>query len=176
MAPNTLVTTIWEIFPTTIPTTPTIRLRGDRKNTRPPYSPIRLGVKTAKVSPQKTDSMARHTEIRSTITNNRRHFTTSSPQFTNISRSTLPKQTHKTPTSAPFMRFMKFSRSELCANFLKMNQKANITKVALMQNERNFLCWIVNIMHLLSANMLIIVVCWQKKRSGLLWASIPVPL
>lgn len=84
--PRTFVTTICPTAPTAIEITPIIRLRGERKKTLPPYSPIRFGVKTAHVRPQKTDSTARHVLIFSTSRTRYFHFNASRNQFNNIKR------------------------------------------------------------------------------------------
>lgn len=87
MDPKTLVMTICPIAPTIIDITPMTRLRGERKKTRPPYSPIRFGVKTAQVSPQKTDSTALQVLILSTPRSKYFHFNASRNQFNNIKRN-----------------------------------------------------------------------------------------
>lgn len=65
--PSTQLITSCENKPTNMATTPMILLLGERKNTLPPYSPIRFGVNTAHVNPQNTDSTAFHTLISSTF-------------------------------------------------------------------------------------------------------------
>ena len=89
IAPKILVSTIWPILPTAIATTPMILRFGDRKNTLPPYSPILLGVNTAQVSPQNTDSTARHRLMFSTLRTSLLHLTASRPQLTSISKTTM---------------------------------------------------------------------------------------
>lgn len=63
LEPKTLVITFWPKPPTAIANTPCTRFLMGKNITLPPYSPIRLGVKTAQVKPQKTDSIARHIDI-----------------------------------------------------------------------------------------------------------------
>jgi hypothetical protein len=87
--PNTLVKTICPMFPTAMATTPITLRFGDRKNTRPPYSPNLFGVKTAQVKPQKTDSMDFHKLISSTLLIRRFHLKASKPQLTNIKENTI---------------------------------------------------------------------------------------
>ena len=82
--PSTLVRTIWPIVPTVITTAPLIRLFGERENTLPPNSPIRFGVKTAHVKPQKTDSTAFHVVITSIFWTRNFHLRASRNQFRNI--------------------------------------------------------------------------------------------
>ncbi len=90
IAPNTFVKTNCAILPTNIATTPIIRRLGERKKTRPPYSPIRLGVKTAQVKPQNTDSIDRHKDIRSTWAISCFHFTASTTQLHKPNITTPP--------------------------------------------------------------------------------------
>lgn len=94
MAPNIFVSTNCPIFPTAIATTPAILLFGERKNTRPPYSPILFGVNTAHVKPQKTDSVANHKSILSTVLTSFFHFKASIPQLININNVTILKMIH----------------------------------------------------------------------------------
>ncbi len=88
MDPKMFVSTIWPILPTAIATAPIIRRLGERKNTLPPYSPIRFGVNTAQVKPQKTDSIDFQRLIRSIGSTKRLHLMASRPQFKNISMMT----------------------------------------------------------------------------------------
>lgn len=88
IAPKTFVKTNCPMLPTAMATTPVILLFGLKKKTLPPYSPKRLGVKTAQVKPQKTDSIASHKLIGSTGFIKRFHFTASKPQFKNMSKTT----------------------------------------------------------------------------------------
>src|SRR5476649_2143962 len=67
---------------------PWIRLRLGKNMTRPPYSPMRLGVKIAQVNPQNTDSIAFHTDMGDNNLVKRHHFNDSSTQFTNINTTT----------------------------------------------------------------------------------------
>src|SRR5665213_1741256 len=67
---------------------PWMRLRLGKNMTRPPYSPMRLGVKMAQVSPQNTHSIAFHTDMGDNTLVRRHHFKDSSTQFTNISNTT----------------------------------------------------------------------------------------
>ncbi|MDB5120970.1 MAG: hypothetical protein JWN56_2188 [Sphingobacteriales bacterium] len=86
MAPKIFVITIWPIEPTAIAITPNTLFLGDKKNTLPPYSPIRFGVKTAHVNPQKTDSMDFHKLMRSIFLSRYFHFTASIVQLTSINK------------------------------------------------------------------------------------------
>lgn len=87
-APKTFVMTIWPTAPTAIAVMPKIRLRGARKKTLPPYSPIRLGVKTAIVSPQNTDCTAFQTLILCIGLTRNFHFNASKNQLRSINRNT----------------------------------------------------------------------------------------
>src|SRR5690606_13219293 len=83
--PTTLVITICEMAPINIPITPKTLFLDLRKNTRPPYSPIRLGVKTAQDNPENTDSIAFLNPIGSKWLHINFHLSASVNQFINIS-------------------------------------------------------------------------------------------
>src|SRR5690606_39211966 len=88
-APNALVNTNCANNPTPIAMAPLARLRGFNSSTRPPYSPILLGVNIAQVRPQKTDLMATHQLIFSIRSLRYFHLTTSKAQFMNIITTTI---------------------------------------------------------------------------------------
>ena len=118
IAPKTFVKTNWPMLPTPIATTPTILRFGERKNTLPPYSPKRFGVKTAHVNPQKTDSMASHKLIGSIDLINRCHFTASNPQFNNIKTPTTERIVQISIFGIAFNNETNFFKSLLAISFI----------------------------------------------------------
>ena len=139
IAPKTLVSTICPIFPTAIATTPITRRFGERKNTLPPYSPMRLGVNTAHVNPQKTDSIARHKLIFSTRAINLFHFNASMPQLTSISKQTIPSIKVISALGICFKRSLNACKFSLEDSFLYTNQNAIITIAVLRKYDNIFL-------------------------------------
>jgi hypothetical protein len=63
-------------------------LRLGKNITLPPYSPILLGVNMAQVKPQKTASIARHTDMGDNCRVKCHHFNDSSTQLRIISNTT----------------------------------------------------------------------------------------
>src|SRR5690606_30970800 len=102
--PATLVSTSCANAPTLIATTPKIRFLGFRKSTRPPNSPIRLGVNTAQVNPQNTDCTDVQKLIGSMCRQRYRHFTASSSQFANIIAVTTDSVSTTFSAPSSFMR------------------------------------------------------------------------
>ncbi|MDF2433407.1 MAG: hypothetical protein JWP44_3038 [Mucilaginibacter sp.] len=86
--PKTLVITFCPNDPTAIANTPCIRFLFGKNITLPPYSPMRFGVNTAQVNPQKTDSIAFHTDIGDKTRVRCRHFKDSSTQLSIINSTT----------------------------------------------------------------------------------------
>ncbi|MNS95413.1 hypothetical protein D3C72_1296720 [compost metagenome] len=130
--------------PTPIATAPFARCWGCRKSTRPPYSPILLGVKIAQVSPQKTDWKAFQNDICSSLDARYRHFTTSSNQLTSI-KTTIKIRVQTTECcSKPAIRVLNFSILLLSDTFTTIYQvaraKTNIFNKRLMY----FFCLPVN--------------------------------
>lgn len=108
IAPSTLVSTICPKEPIPIATTPCNLFLGDKKNTRPPYSPILFGVKTAIVSPQKTDSIALHKLIRSILLTRYCHFSASNSQLTSINTNTNTRVSERSVGERPEISSLKF--------------------------------------------------------------------
>lgn len=122
--PNTLVTTNCPIEPTLIATIPMIRFLGDRKNTLPPYSPIRFGVNTAHVKPQKTDSTDFQVLIFSISLTKNFHLRDSKNQFNNIKENTLNITSKALIKEIELISDLKLLIFWLSLSFLKMNKKA----------------------------------------------------
>lgn len=131
-APSTLVITICPIAPTVIDTTPIIRFRGERKKTRPPYSPIRFGVKTAHVRPQKTDSTAFHILIFSTRFKRYFHFSASKNQFRSISSNSVTNTTKTFKCERFAVSVLKSLTLLLSLNFGNIYAKAR-TRIAILK-------------------------------------------
>src|ERR1700689_4668480 len=79
-APKTFVITFCPNEPTAMANTPCTRFRLGKNITLPAYSPILLGVNTAQVKPQKTDSIASHIDMGDNILVKCHHFNDSSNQ------------------------------------------------------------------------------------------------
>jgi len=159
IAPKTLVNTNCPILPTAMATIPVIRRLGDKKKTLPPYSPNRLGVKTAQVSPQKTDSIASHKLIGSIGLIKRFHFTASKPQLSSMSKTTLASTSHISQTGKDAANDIKRFKSLLATSLAYINQNAKATMATFRQMDNIFLYWVVKFLLFVCANMLNIVVC-----------------
>ncbi len=122
--PKTLVTTNCPIEPTLIASAPIIRFLGERKNTLPPYSPIRFGVNTAHVKPQKTDSTDFQVLIFSKSLTKNFHFRDSKNQFNNIKENKLSMTRMTLTKEIELINDLKLLIFWLSLSFLKMNKKA----------------------------------------------------
>ena len=149
IAPSTLITTSCPNAPTVIANAPLIRLLADRKNTRPPYSPIRFGVKTAQVNPQKTDSTAFQVLITSTLLTRNFHFRASKYQFKNINITKLDNTIHTLFWFSERKSIMKLVRPRLSFRVLNIYQVANTKMATLIQMLRIFLVSFFKIFNLL---------------------------
>ena len=110
IAPRTFVIIICPIAPTAIAITPKILLLGLKKKTLPPYSPILLGVKTAIVKPQKTDSTDFQMLISSIDFKRNFHFKASKNQFKSIKRNTEARILFTAPLERLSRICLKFER------------------------------------------------------------------
>lgn len=147
-APNTLISTSCPIVPTLIATAPLILLFGDRKNTLPPYSPIRFGVKIAQVNPQKTDSTAFQVLIISIFFTRYFHLRASRKQFSNINKNRLDITIHTLPGSSVPSSILKSLIPRLSLSLLYMYQEARPKMVTLILILRIFLVGLFKIFYL----------------------------
>src|SRR5690606_803331 len=104
-------------------------LRGLRNNTRPPNSPIRFGVNTAHVSPQKTDWIAFQKLIRSIYRHRNLHFTASSSQLTNIRKVTTDRVIITASVSNPCIKRSNSSKFWWLLS-LRYNTQATNSRIA----------------------------------------------
>lgn len=84
--PNTIVESNCPMLPIKVMNTPFKGCNCLRINTLPKYSPMRLGVKTLTVTPEKTALNDWKNEICSNFPIRYFHFCASRPQLTNISK------------------------------------------------------------------------------------------
>lgn len=133
IAPSTLVITFCPNAPTAMANTPWIRLRCGKKSTRPPYSPIRLGVNMAHVNPQNTASIDCHSDRFARRWARNRHFAASNTQLTSISRNTSAMMYHAQEWLMPPTSFSNCSRSALLFSRREIKTKASRRMAALMR-------------------------------------------
>ena len=144
MDPRTLVMTICPIAPTLIDINPITRFRGERKKTRPPYSPIRFGVKTAQVSPQNTDSIALQVLIFSTLRSKYFHFKASRNQFKNIKRIKVVITIQTFNVVIDFVSDLKSAIFWLSVSIWTINPKASTNMAILIIMLIYFFAWRFN--------------------------------